>query len=99
MAVMVRNALAAICFVTLSATAYRTVSLLVLRPPRANYQQWAAIATLIVAQGCLTLFTLFANSRAFVRKATVIGGIGVAVAGAWWIYRTLSGPHFEGYAV
>src|SRR3954469_16549245 len=99
MAVMVRNALAAICFLTLSATAYLTVSLLILRPPRADYQQWTAMAALIVAQGSLTLFALFANARARVRNGTVIGGVGVAVVGAWWIYRTLSGPRFEGYAV
>src|SRR5438874_13715806 len=99
MAVMVRKALAAICFLTVFATAYLTVSLLILRPPRADYARWGVVATAIIAQGSLTLFALFANSRALVRNATVIGGIALAAVGAWWIRATLSGPHFEGYAV
>ncbi|OLB61708.1 MAG: hypothetical protein AUI11_08630 [Acidobacteria bacterium 13_2_20CM_2_66_4] len=48
---------------TVFATAYLTVSLLILRPPRADYARWGVVATAIIAQGSLTLFALFANSR------------------------------------
>ena len=50
MAAMVKAALAAICVFTLLATMYLTASLLILRPPRANYQQWALVATLILVR-------------------------------------------------
>ena len=43
MAAMLKTALAAICLLTLSATLYLSASLLILQPPRANYQQWALI--------------------------------------------------------
>ena len=39
-----RVALAAICIVTLLAVAYLSMSLIVLRPPRANYPVWFALA-------------------------------------------------------
>ena len=94
-----RTALAAICAFTLLATAYLTASLLILPPPRANYQQWTFVATVIVAQGVLTLSALFASRQPAVRYAAQAGGFAIAVIGAWSVYRTLSGPHFEGYAV
>ena len=99
MAAMVKTALAAMCALTLLATAYLTASLLILRPPRANYQQWAFVATVIVAQGGLTLQALFAGVQTGVRYAAAVGGLAIAVFGAWSIYSTLSGPHFEGYAL
>ena len=93
-----RATLAAVCACSLLATAYLTASLLVLRPPRANYQQWALIATLVVVQGVLTLIAIRLG-RSPLRYATAAGGAALAALGAWWVYRTLSGPHFEGYAL
>ncbi len=54
---------------------------------------------MIVAQGVLTLSALFAGRQPAVRYAAQAGGFAIAVIGAWSVYRTLSGPHFEGYAV
>ena len=99
MAAMLKTALAAVCIFTLLATAYLTASLLVLRPPRANYQQWALMAALITAQGVLTLVALFLARTAPVRYAALAGAFAIALAGAQWVFNTLSGPHFEGYAL
>ena len=87
------------CMFTLLATAYLTASLLVLRPPRANYQQWSLMAALIIAQGVVTLVALFLARTAPVRYAALAGAFAIALAGALSVFNTLSGPHFEGYAL
>jgi hypothetical protein len=106
MAAMVKTALAAICAFTLLATVYLTASLLILRPPRADYQRWAFAASVIVAQGALTLTALRSGNRLRqgsggqgVRYLVAVGGVVIAALGVWSIYGTLSGPHFEGYAL
>ena len=99
MAAMVKTALAAICAYTLLATAYLTASLLILRPPRANYQQWTLVAAVILVQGALTLFALRAGSPKGLRYAAAAGGAAIAALGASSVYSTVSGPHFEGYAL
>ena len=99
MAAMLKTALAAICILTLLATAYLTASLLVLRPPRANSQQWSLMAALIIAQGVVTLVALFLVRTAPVRYAALAGAVAIALAGARSVFNTLAGPHFEGYAL
>src|SRR3989442_9811157 len=94
-----KTALAAVCILTVLATAYLSASLVVLHPPRADYQQWAVVATLIVAQGVLTLVALFAAGSAALRSVVLAGGLLIALLGARSIYSTGSGPHFEGYAL
>ena len=94
-----RAILAAICAFTLFATAYLTASLLVLRPPHANDQQWTFIAAVIVAQGVHTLIALRTSSPTGLRYVTAAGGAVLAALGVRWVYGTISGPHFEGYAV
>ena len=98
MAAMLKTALAAICVLTLFATVYLSASLLILRPPRANYPQWALVASAIIAQGALTLVALRAGSSKGLRYAAA-GGAAIAALGASSIYSTVSGPHFEGYAL
>ena len=106
MAAMVKAALAALCTFTLLATAYLTASLLILRPPRANYQQWVFTASVIVAQGVLTLTALWSGTRLRqaisgqgARYLVAVSGVIIAALGASAVYRTLVGPHFEGYAI
>jgi len=99
MAAMVKAALAAICIFTLSATVYLSASLLIFEPPRANYQQWAFIASAIIGQGALTLVAMRAGSARGLRYAVGAGGAAIAALGASSIYTTVSGPHFEGYAL
>ena len=99
MAAMVKTALAAICIFTLAATVYLSASLMVLRPPRANYQQWTLIAAVILFQGALTLFAIRAGSAKGLRAAAAAGGVVIAALGASSVYGTVSGPHFEGYSL
>ena len=99
MAAMLKTALAAICLLTLSATLYLSVSLLILQPPRANYQQWALMAGVVVVQGALTLVAMRAGSPRRFRYAAAAGGAAIAALGASSVYRTVSGSHFEGYAL
>jgi hypothetical protein len=99
MAAMVKTALAAICAFTLLATAYLTASLLILRPPRANYQQWTLVAAVVLVQGALTLLALRTGSPKGLRYAAAAGGAAIAALGASSVYSTVSGPHFEGYAL
>jgi hypothetical protein len=99
MAAMAKTALAAICIFTLAATVYLSASLIVLRPPRADYQQWALVASAIIAQGALTLVAMRAGSPRGLRYAAAAGGAAIAGLGASSIYGTVSGAHFEGYAL
>lgn len=96
---MLKTALAAVCLLTLSATLYLSASLLILQPPRANYQQWTLVATAIVAHGVLTLFAMRAGSAKGLRYVAAGGGIALATLGGSWVYSTVSGSHFEGYAL
>ena len=101
---MVKAALAAICTFTLLATAYLTASLLILHPARANYQQWAFTASVIAAQGVLTLTALWSGTS--IRQAisgrggrylVAVGGAIIAALGSSAVYSTLASSHFEGY--
>ena len=95
-----KPALAVACAFTLLATVYLTVSLIVLQPPRANDQQWTFRASVIVAQGVLTLTTLAGVVRvAWIRWLLLAGGIAIMLLGASWVRDTVAGPHFEGYAL
>jgi hypothetical protein len=94
-----KAALAVICSLTLLATGYLSLSLYILRPPRANFQQWGLIAAVITAQGALTLVALMRGSAGGPRYFALAGGFGIAWIGARSVYNTLSGPHFEGYAL
>src|SRR6267142_2374014 len=110
MAAMVKTSLAAICAASLLATSYLTASLLILHPPRAN-PQWFLSATLFVAQGALTRAALGMGrqrrlhddwlrlSDGILRWLVVAGGGAIIWIGVSWVRATLSGPHFEGYAL
>jgi hypothetical protein len=99
MVVMLKTALAAICLLTLSATIYLSASLLILQPPRANYQQWSLVAGAIMVQGALTLVAMRGSSPRVLRYAIAAGGAAIAALGASSAYTTVSGPHFEGYTL
>jgi hypothetical protein len=93
--------LAASCCFTLFATAYLSLSVILLRPPRLNYSAWCLVAGLFIAQSVLTLVAVVGAARAnWVRWVLITGGIALASTGAWWVHETVSGrPHFEGYAL
>jgi hypothetical protein len=95
-----KTLLAVISSLTVLATLYLSLSLLILHPPRANYQQWIPMAALFLAQGVLTLVAVGRGvSHRWIRAALVAGGIAILGAGGSWTYATLSSPHFEGYAL
>jgi hypothetical protein len=92
--------LAAVCSFTLLGTIYLSLSLLMLQPPRASFTTWFVMAALFVAQSAVTLAVLAGRaSSAVMRRAALAGGAAVAVVGALWIRATVTGPHFEGYAI
>ena len=97
---MLKRALTLTCSFTLLATGSLTLSLIVLQPPRANYQTWFLIAPLFIAQGVLTLAVVFgALSGAWARWLALAGSLAVMWMGASWAHATVTGPHFEGYAL
>jgi len=98
MAVM-RKTLAAICVLTLLATAYLSASLIILRPPRANVTMWCAVASAIAAQSLLTIAVLRRPRGMPMRTLAVAAGAALAAAGVWMVRSTLTSSHFEGYAL
>ena len=97
---MMKTALLALCAFTLFATALLSLSLILLQPPRANFQQWFLMAALIVAQGALTLTAVAgAKPAGWMQWLLVSGAAAVMWMGATWVYATVHGSHFEGYAL
>lgn len=93
-----KTVVAALCVLTLLAVAYLSLSLIVLRPPRANDPTWFTLATIIAVQSVGT-FMAMANSRARLRSVVAGGGAALATIGLWMLRTTLASPHFEGYAL
>jgi hypothetical protein len=97
---MLKTALVALCSLTLLATGYLSLSLIVLRPPRANVSAWFMMATLFVAQSALTLVAATgAVSAGWIRWLVVAGSLAILWVGASWAHDTLTSEHFEGYAL
>jgi hypothetical protein len=97
---MLKTALFAVCAFTLLATGYLSLSLAILRPPRANDSEWFLMAALFVAQGVLTMVALSAlRSGGWIRWLVLAGGVAIMWVGAAWVHDTLASDHFEGYAV
>jgi hypothetical protein len=93
-----KTLLAAICALTLLTVAYLSLSLVVLRPPRANYPVWFTLAAVITIQSVAT-FIAMANPHAWLRTVMAAGGAALAAIGVWMIRETLVSSHFEGYAL
>src|SRR5712692_5300313 len=97
---MLKTALVAVCSLSLAATGYLSLSLAILRPPRANYREWFMMATLFVAQGVFTLVAAAgAVSAGWIRWLVLAGSLAIMWVGASWAHDTLTSEHFEGYAV
>ena len=79
--------LAASCWFTLFATAYLSLSVILLRPPRLNYPAWFLIAGFFIAQSVLTLVTVLGSVRGnWARRVLIVGGVAIASTGAWWVH-------------
>ena len=99
-AATLKTALTLICSFTLLATGYLSLSIIVLHPPRANYPRWFLMAALFVAQSVLTLGAVSgAMSGGWTRWPLLAGGLAIMGLGASWAHATVTGPHFEGYAL
>jgi hypothetical protein len=94
----VKTVTATLCVLTILALACLSLSVVILRPPRANYAAWAAFATIVCMQTAATLVAIRTDA-ARLRTAVVAGGVALAAAGAWMIRHTLTSAHFEGYAL
>jgi hypothetical protein len=95
-----RTALAIVCSLTVLAVTYLSLSLLLLRPPGANLQNWFLETALFVAESVLVLVVLAGVvSAARLRWVVVAGGLAIMWMGATAVRATVTGPHFEGYAV
>ena len=93
-----KTVVAALCVLTLLAVAYLSVSVILLRPPRANYPVWFAVATMIGVQSVATLIA-FAHASGLLRVVTTVGAAVLVATGVGMIRETVAGPHFEGYAL
>ena len=93
-----KTLLAAMCVLTVLAVCSLSLSLMVLRPPRANYPVWFTLATIITIQSVAT-FVAMAHPPAWFRNAAAAGGAALAAIGIWMVRGTLASPHFEGYAL
>jgi hypothetical protein len=92
--------LAASCWLTLLATTYLSVPVIILHPPRLNYSAWFLMAGFFIAQSVLTLVMVVGSVRStWARRVLIAGGVAIASTGGWWVHETVSGPHFEGYAL
>jgi hypothetical protein len=94
-----KTTLAAICVLTLLAIGFLSASLLILHPPHANYSRWFLSAAVFAAQSGLTLVALFAAGRNGLSYAVMIAGAAIVWIGISAVYGTVSGSHFEGYAL
>jgi hypothetical protein len=93
-----KTLLTALSGLTLLAVGYLSLSLIVLRPPRANYPGWFALAAVITIQSVAT-FIAMTNPHAWLRAGAAIGGALLAAIGVWMVRDTLASPRFEGYAL
>jgi hypothetical protein len=89
---------AASCALTILAVSYLSFSLLMLRPPRANYTVWFPLAAAILIQSFATLVAVV-SPTAWLRAAVAGGGAALAAIAVWMMRETLTGAHFEGYAL
>lgn len=95
-----RTLLTVMCAFTLLAVVYLSLSVLILQPPGVNYGQASLTAALFVTQSALTLLAMAGVvSGAWVRLLMFIGGTAITSIGFLAVRSTLSGPHFEGYAL
>ena len=87
-----------LCVLTLLAVAYLSVSVVLLRPPRANYAAWFTFAALVCMQTAATLLAI-RMQIAWLRVGVSAGAAALFAAGVWLVRGTLTGAHFEGYAL
>jgi hypothetical protein len=95
---MLRTVLGAMCILLLIATAYLTLSLIVLNPPRVSLALWFALAGTVTIHSGLTLFAVGTGQPpAWLRLCVAAGACVLIGLAAWRVHATLTASHFEGY--
>ncbi len=79
--------------------AYLSLSLLILRPPRASYRAWSAEAAFVLVLTALTFaWAKTGGLSPWARPVLVVGNLALAVLGSMTCYAAVR-RDFEGYAV
>jgi hypothetical protein len=93
-----RAVLLTVCASTIAATAYLTLSLLILRPPRANYRAWSSEAAVILSITAMTCIWAKAGDLAWrwTRPLQAFGSVALGTIGVSAVF--VAPPrHFNGY--
>ena len=93
-----KTALGAVCGLTVLASAYLAMSYLLLKGA-ADLRPLVWLALFVVPSGLTLAALAIGASGVSSRVLMLLAGAAVAWLGVWSIQRTLSGPHFEGYAL
>jgi hypothetical protein len=97
---MFKAALAAMCVLLLLATAYLSLSLVILNPPRAKFAVWFTLAAIFAGQSAVTLVAMgMSHPPAWLRRIVTAGAFVLIGIAAWRMRATLASTHFEGYNV
>jgi len=93
-----RRALLTLCAATVLASAFLSLSLSILRPPRANYPVWTAEAALFVAQSAFTIIILLRGGSPSTSSRALLtaGGLALLLIGGSGLYSAAT-VHFQGY--
>jgi hypothetical protein len=95
-----RFALLTVCGATMGAVACVSLSLVILRPPRANYRAWLVEAMLVLLLAGVTFAWARTGESAvgWSRRLLVLGSLALAALGAGTVYREMT-REFEGYGL
>jgi hypothetical protein len=93
-----RGMVLSVCAATMCSIAYLSFSLLLLRPPRANYRTWSAEAGFVLAVTVVTFAWAKAGdlSSSWTRRLLLLGNFALTTLGATTLYASVTGD-FEGY--
>jgi hypothetical protein len=94
---VLRAALTAASVLLVLATAYLTLSLVILDPPGANFRVWLPLAAIFVEHGVLTLAAVRMEHSDGLRVPALAGACCLIAIAVWLVRRTLDASHFEGY--
>ena len=95
-----RAMLLSVCGGTMGSIAYLSLSLLLLRPPRASYRAWFGEACFVFVLTAVTFAWAKAGdlSSSWAHSLVLLGSLALVSIGAWTLYANVTGD-FEGSGV
>ncbi len=94
-----RGMLLSACICTMCSVAYLSLSLLILRPPRASYSAWSIEAAFVLVLTTVTfVWARTGGLMPWTRPVLAVGSLGLAVLGGMTCYGAVT-RDFEGYGV